>query len=294
MKAFLYLLLLYFIAAPAYAQKAKNEIPFELLPSGHILVKANIDGVEGKFIFDTGAGLTLFTKTFADKLPHLVKEDGAYTGFRATGERIDVDLYQVRDFQLGSYRKATEEISYMDVNLGGIDGIISLKLLESVPFTIDQQQQVIRLETPATLQAIHKTASAIPVQQEQSRNKALTLFAYFKVNDTLQLQVSLDSGAGKDVFRLNSRFMNALQVDAGDSTRVKRIEKKSEMNQKFVSNIYLTKLNKIAAAATPAVHTEHFPVQFIDGLIYDGIMWISWLGPKITFDLSKNVLLVGK
>jgi len=42
----------------------KDEIPFELLPSGHILVKAKIDSVEGSFIFDTGAGITVFTKKF--------------------------------------------------------------------------------------------------------------------------------------------------------------------------------------------------------------------------------------
>jgi hypothetical protein len=33
-------------------------------------------------------------------------------------------------------------------------------------------------------------------------------------------------------------------------------------------------------------------VQLVDGLIYDGIMWINWLGKKISFDLQKEQLLV--
>lgn len=277
----------------AFSQSAtSNEIPFQLLGSGHLLVKAKADGVEGNFIFDTGAGITVFTKTYFDKLKHVTPEDGGYTGFRATGERLDIDLFLVKDFEFGSIKKAQEEISYIDVNLGGIDGIISLKALESVPFTIDFEKKVLRIETSQALTNIRKKASIVPVQLEQSRNKSLTLFSYFKVNDTLNLQVSLDSGAGKDVFRLNSKYLQRLGVDVSDTLHVKKIEKKSEFDEKHVSHIYLTSLSKLTSAAAPSVNTTNFPVQFVDGLIYDGIIWINWLGSKITFDLQQKVLLV--
>lgn len=77
---------------------AHQEIPFEPLPSGHMLVKAKVAGVEGRFIFDTDGGITAFTKPFLTKLPNTTAEDGGFTG---------------------------------------IDGILSLKLLETQPFTID-------------------------------------------------------------------------------------------------------------------------------------------------------------
>ncbi|MGV0828078.1 hypothetical protein ACTS9D_01320 [Empedobacter brevis] len=32
----------------------------QLLPSGHIITKATIDGKEGNFIFDIGRGINLF------------------------------------------------------------------------------------------------------------------------------------------------------------------------------------------------------------------------------------------
>ncbi len=273
------------------AQSA-NEIPFQLMPSGHILVKAKVDGVEGNFIFDTGAGLTAFTKTFFDKLKHVTREDGGYTGFRATGERMDLDLYKVKQFQLGNIIHEEEEISYVDANLGGIDGIISLKYMESQPFTIDFDQKVLRLETPKTLTQIREKATSIPVQLEQSRNKSLALFSYFRVNDTLTLQLSFDSGAGKDVYRLNSKYMKALQIDPSDTAHVRTIERKSEFNEHFKSHIYLAAVKKISSEKAPAVQRTDIRAQFVDGLIYDGIIWINWLGNKITFDLQRQQLLV--
>ncbi|RAJ80372.1 aspartyl protease [Chitinophaga dinghuensis] len=274
-----------------FAQSA-NEIPFQLMESGHILVKAKVDGVEGNFIFDTGAGLTAFTKTFFDKLKHVVREDGGYTGFRATGERMDLDLYKVKQFQLGSLIHEEEEISYVDANLGGIDGIISLKYMESQPFTIDFEKKVLRLETPKTLAQIREKATSIPVQLEQSRNKSLALFSYFRVNDTLTLQVSFDSGAGKDVYRLNSKYMKALQIDPSDTAHVRTIERKSEFNEQFKSHIYLAAVKKIASEKAPAIQRANVRAQFVDGLIYDGIIWINWLGSKISFDLQHQQLLV--
>ncbi len=142
----------------------KDEIPFELLPSGHILVKAKIDNVQGSFIFDTGAGI--------------------------------------------------------------------------------------------------------------SRGKSLTILSYFKINDTLNLQLSLDAGAGKDIYRLNAKYLNPLNVDISDTLQVKKIQKKSEVNEAFVSTIYTTHLKHIAATDQPTIAVKDFPVQFVEGLIYDGIIWI--------------------
>lgn len=270
----------------------KDEIPFELLPSGHILVKATVDNVEGRFIFDTGAGMTVFTDEFFKKIRHAKAEDGGYTAFRATGERIDLDLYKVPDVALGSFKKAEEEVSFVKADFGGIDGIISLKLLGSIPFTIDFEQKVLRLETPKTLAAIKGKARKLPIQLEQSREKSLTIFAYFTINDTLNLQLSLDAGAGKDVYRLNAKYLKALHVDVSDTTLVKKFERKSEINEAFTSTIYTTKLKHIMARNQPAIETKDFPVQFVDGLIYDGIIWINWLGNSITFDLEDKMLLV--
>lgn len=284
-----------FLLIPSFLFSQVNtstETPFQLLPSGHILVKASVGGVEGNFIFDTGAGITAFTRIFFQKLTHTEKQDGGYTGFRATGERIDLDLYKVKDFQMGPFKKNVDEISYVDADLGGIDGIISLKSIEPNLFTIDFEKKVIRLESTNSLNAISKKARTIPVQLEESRGKALTIFAYFKVNDQLTLQFSLDSGAGKDIYRINAKYLQTLGVNTADTALVKRYEKKSEIDTNHISYIYVTKLAGLNAVADPLVNVNNIPVQFLEGLIYDGIIWINWLGSQVTFDLQHQRLLV--
>jgi hypothetical protein len=270
----------------------KNEVPFDLLPTGHILVKAKVDGIEGSFIFDTGAGITVFTKSFFQKLTDTSKQDGGYTGFRATGERLDIDLYKVKNFELGSMKKATDEVSWLDVDLGGIDGIISLKSVEQYPFTFDFDKKVIRMESAATIAVIRKNARTIPVQLEQSRDRSLTIFAYFKVNDKITLQFSMDSGAGKDVYRISSKHMETLGINKNDTATVKRIDKKSEFDTSFVSSIFITDIKKISSAAQPTISVSKPKVQFVDGLIYDGIIWMNWLGSQISFDLNNKQLLI--
>ncbi|WP_313265201.1 hypothetical protein [Sphingobacterium sp.] len=59
-----------------------QSIPLQLLPSGHILVEAEIEGKRGNFIFDTGGGINLFFDDFAKEL----KKNESYnflTAFRA-------------------------------------------------------------------------------------------------------------------------------------------------------------------------------------------------------------------
>ncbi|TWF41729.1 aspartyl protease [Chitinophaga polysaccharea] len=293
MKYVLYALTLLLLPLTTFCQQpVKDEIPFNLLPSGHILVKATIDNVPGNFIFDTGAGISLFTKQFFEKLKDTLREDGGYTGFRATGERMDIPLYHVRNFEFGSLKKDWEEVSYFDVNLGGIDGILSLKLLENQPFTIDFDKKVLRLESAKALTVIRKTAKKMGIQLEQSRDKSLTIFSYFKINDQLQLQLSLDAGAGKDVYRLHSKYLQPLGININDTAAVKKLVKRSEFQDGFTTNIYLTQVSKMAAVGQPDVAVQNFPVQFVDGLIYDGIIWINWLGSKITFDLEQQALWI--
>src|SRR5690606_1308869 len=156
----------------------------------------------------------------------------------------------------------------------------------------DFNRKEIRLETPATLAAIRKTARLIPIQPEDYRGHALDMFAYCRVNDTLTLQLSLDSGAGKDVFKLNARYLQRLGVDVNDTTRVKKTARRSEINKDFVSHTYVTSLDKLAAVAAPSVHTTGFKAQFVEGLIYDGIMWINWLGNQVTIDVPGRAMLV--
>lgn len=289
MKRF-FLIMLMLACRSLYAQVV---IPIEIIPEGHILVKATINGVEGNFIFDTGGGLHVVTKKFAGKLSNFPKQDGGFTGFRATGERIDADLYTAQTLTLGGFIDKMPTVAVIDADFGPIDGLISLMSFQNTPFTIDHTQNKLIIETDKSLAERKKAAKAIiPLQLEKHRDKSLDIFAYFTLENKLTLQLLLDSGAGKNIFRFNARTIPLLGINTSDSATVKKISRRSEIDTSFRSAIYQTKVGNLAAKGAPGVKAEGINASFVEGLIYDGIISINWIGKQLTIDLRKSEMLV--
>lgn len=263
-------------------------IPFELLGSGHILVTAKVNNIEGKFIFDTGAGLNLLTKKFANKVTDLKKTDGFHTGHRATGEAIVSDLWDSESLEIGGFTSKAQKFTTIDMEFP-VDGLISLLPFKEAPFTIDYKNKVLVLETEKSLTALAKTGTSLPIQVSSNLDKTLTFATYVKVNDKLTLQMNMDSGAGFNVFRFSSRYMEKLSVD---STKVERKYRASDFKPTEGNNYYFTNLNKISPASSDKIKAENFKATFIDGLIYEAIGSINWLGDKITIDLKNKVLII--
>ncbi len=283
------LFLFMFVLLITSTSHAQSFIPFELTAQGHIMIKVKINGVEGNFIFDTGAGLTLVTKTFSDKIGKLHKQDGSYTAFRATGEKLTADLYDAQTVALGTFVERNPVLTIFDVNLGPIDGLISLMSFKDQPFTIDYTNKKIIFETDKSMSAIRKSGHQIPLQLEDSRGKALSIFAYFMVNDKLTLQFSIDSGAGNNVYRINSKYIPAFGIDTASASK---IVIPSEFNPKLKTIIYQANIKSITAKASPAIQCRDVKASFIDDLIYDGILSLNWIGKQVTFDLKKHQMIV--
>ena len=263
-------------------------IPFELLGGGHILITAKVNNVEGKFIFDTGAGLNLLTKKFADKVLNLKKTDNFYTGHRATGEAIVSDLWDTESLEIGGFISKNQKYTTIDMDFP-VDGLISLLPFKGTPFTIDYKNKVLVLETEKSLKALAKTGISLPIQVSENLEKTLTFATYVKVNDKLTLQMNMDSGAGFDVFRFSSRYMETLGVDA---TKVEKKYRASDFKPTEGNNYYFTSLNTISPASSDKIKREDFKATFIEGLIYEAIGSINWLGDKITINLQKKILII--
>ncbi len=116
-----YLFVFGFLAHAMAQLKTPVVIPFTLTKEGHVFVKATINGVEGNFIFDTGAGLNLLTKKFADKIASLKKTEGFYVGHRATGEAIESDLWIINNLAMGAFTAANQKAAVIDVDLPWTD-----------------------------------------------------------------------------------------------------------------------------------------------------------------------------
>lgn len=136
-----------------YAQhytKEKIEISFKLSPNGHIMIKASVNGIPGNFVFDTGAGMNLLTKDFADKIDNLEKTTHFYTGHRATGEAITSDLYQSEVLKIANFSIEDEQFAVYDIDFP-LDGLISLTPLQQKAFTVNFEENKLVIESEESL-----------------------------------------------------------------------------------------------------------------------------------------------
>ena len=282
-------LLLFFIALliPPFTFAQTTTLPFTLTGGGHIMIKAKVNGIEGTFIFDTGAGLNMLTKKFADKVTALQKTDEFYTGHRATGEAIETDIWKTKTLEIGSLKSNDAAVCIIDIEFP-LDGLISLTPFADTPITIDYTNKVLRFESVKDLAALAKKGKTIPIQISNEHDKTLSIYTYVKLNDKLTLQVSLDSGAGFNIFRFNSRYMAALGIDPVTTEKTYR---KSDFKPTEGNNYYATKAQHLSTL-NGAAGVNDFKVTFIEGLIEQGIMCNNWLGDKITIDIKNKRLIV--
>lgn len=286
-------LLLFLMTILSFGQESnldKIEIPFSLSPNGHILIAAEVNGVQGQFVFDTGAGLNLITKDFADKIKSLQKTSHFYTGHRATGEALQVDLWNAKSLALDDYRLTDQKFAVYEVSLP-FAGLISLTAFQNQPVTIDFDQKILTVESKKSLQqCISEKDFEMPISIDNDRDISISISTSVQLQDSLNLEVGLDSGAGFDVYRFNSRYMKTLEID---STQVKHKTKPSYFKPEKSNSFYFTKLNKLTDRNDNR-SVQDFNATFIDGLIYEGIMGINWIGRQITIDLPNKRLIVKK
>ena len=273
-----------------YAQhytKEKIEIPFKLSPNGHIMIKASVNGIPGNFVFDTGAGMNLLTKDFADKIDNLEKTTHFYTGHRATGEAITSDLYQSEVLKIADFSIEDEQFAVYDIDFP-LDGLISLTPLQQKAFTVNFEENKLVIESEESLRRRKENIKfEMPLEINNDRNVKVSVGTIVQL-DSLELHVGLDSGAGFDVYRFNSRFMEALGID---STQVESKYIPSSFKPEQGNQYYFAEVSRLSDLKVNAEQID-FRATFIDGLIYEGIMGINWIGEIITFDMPAKRILV--
>src|SRR5690606_30355867 len=215
------------ISTLTYSQQKINEqinIPFTMTPDGHIIISAKVNGIKGKFVFDTGAGMNLLTKEFADKIEDLEKTHHFTTGHRATGEEIRSDLWYSKILEIGGFEIKNEVVTVYDIEFP-LDGLISLTPFIDTPITIDFDNKVLSVESHSSLKdRILNKAFEMPLQISNGSGYDLGIKTKVQLRDKLTLNVKLDSGAGSDVYKFNSIYMKNLGID---STRLEREYRKS-------------------------------------------------------------------
>ena len=276
-----------------YSQQKITEqikIPFTLTDDGHIIITAQVNGIQGKFIFDTGAGMNLLTKKFADKVNNLEKTHHFTTGHRATGEEIQSDIWYSKILEIGDFKIKNEIFAVYDFDFP-LDGLISLTPFKDEQITIDFEKKILSIESDESLnQLVINKNFELPILISNDKEITIDIATYVQLENKLSLLVNLDSGAGFGVYRFNSRYMTDLGID---STKLKSEYRKSYFKPEEGNIFYFTTLSKLTDE-NKNTSAKDFKVSFIDGLIHEGIMGIDWIGKKITIDIPNKRLIVQK
>jgi len=264
------------ITSMAFSQK----MPISVLPSGHLVVGAEIDGKKGNFIFDTGGGINLFLGNFSKGLEP--KETYNYlTAFRATGEKMTIPLFKSKEIIFNGKKFKDTWYSTHDMEMKGIDGLISLPMLYDTEFIIDYTTNELIFPKEKL-----NGKKVMDIQLSTNADQSMDITTYVLLNNKYKINVLLDSGAGKDSFWLSERLMNTMDIK---KEGLNVVEKKSEFNPDLTTKFYKSDIGSIS---TPFATVEKPKVFFVDGLIYEGKTSINWLGEKLGFNLKEKKIYI--
>ncbi len=266
-----------------------QEIPLTILDGGHIIVSLKVnDTIPANFILDTGAGVTVMSSSFFNKISSTAKEIGFFTGFRHDGDRLDGELYSINSIELGGFEQ-TNIIGavYPPLDEYGIEGLLSMTFFRKKAFTIDYQNQKLRLLSKAEVDDIASNYKSVPISLHQKGDASLDISIPVCVDNKITVNAEFDTGSGHELFLLNPYYMNHLGLD---STRVP-------------SNTYTTPIQKrrlkdysspleltICNSNQPAVSKT---VLFREGLIYEALIGSGLFKDKsITIDIPGRRFFV--
>jgi hypothetical protein len=142
-------------------------IPLEPYLRAQATVRAVVNGKPGRFLFDTGEGVSSFSAAFAEKIG--CHAWGQITGFRMSGERLDNKHCDNITFDLSGQKIVAPVVGIIDImNFIGpgvppVDGALGLDLFAHRMITIIPRQGIV-LESPSSFAVRTKSARELPIR----------------------------------------------------------------------------------------------------------------------------------
>lgn len=165
-------------------------------------VEVTVNGHKSPFIFDTGAGTTVFTPEeirYAACAP-----SGEVTGRRADGGKVTSTRCGPVTFDVGDYRVDGEVDEFdlsklMDKGMPPVGGILGLHAFEGHALTLDFLHDRVTIETQRTL--AHRIRAMRPIRLRLVRDKSGDIDPFIGVlAGATTLWLELDSGNDGPVF----------------------------------------------------------------------------------------------
>ncbi len=246
-------------------------ITMEPAVDGLLTVHATVNGHEGTFLFDSGSGFSSISPQFAALVG--CRPWGQITGFRMTGQRLDMQHCDQVTFHLGNRSFAPTTVGVFDIakllpsEVGQVDGTIALDVLSDEAFTLSYGGRFLRLLDRKAL--IEKTAGhrSMPIHVVRDA-EGLAL--------TVNLPVNTSAGTGW------------FEMDSGNTSSLVLVNKTLAPLFHLVGD---AKENSVSLTLSDG-STFSGPARVLD-LILDGNLGTSFLSKHdVTIDLVRKTAWV--
>jgi len=131
-------------------------------------VQAKVRGHEGRFILDTGGGISYISPSFAQTIG--CKPWGQVTGFTLTAQRLDLARCDDVSFDLQGRLFRTETAAVYDImkfmppNVPRIDGSLGLDIFAGHVVTLSLADKTFTLESRPSLALRQKSGKEVPIR----------------------------------------------------------------------------------------------------------------------------------
>lgn len=271
------------------AQTSFRSIPFTVSSdTGLLMIPVSVGGDQTTpFVLDTGSGVSVLSQSLVDKLGG--KATGRFTGFRLTGERIDLRLFTIPELRIGPVLQRNALVAGWDgMDKFHLAGMISLNFFRDHPFTLDFRSHQLVVETAAGLAVRQRHGSIVRVQMDDMRGISIDLFAPFQL-DGHAAQCEVDTGSTGYVFA--SRYMSMLGLTA-HSSGVQESDHTSILGKNEVR--YRASASSLWLDDTQ-IGTEDKPSILFEDIIYDCNVGIDfWRNRVVTFDIPHREMVIAE
>jgi hypothetical protein len=261
---------------------------------GHMLkIEVNVSGKETFFIFDTGIGVNLISKSLCADLG--CKITGSTTGKRMTGQELTVPMSKVESLKVANVQSTRVDTGVWDFKqllpntpeFNKVQGYLSLNFFDKQPFTIDYTKNLLIIEDDESLNERIKQGTTVPISKRY-QGSALTIHVPVKspINKTLDMQLDL----GTDILTISDKYLGDFKPYF-DKTTVKTQSIKDETG--FNRNRVFVKLNGDVGLLSKNLRSQKGPKVMFQRIIYDGIIGNNFFKDRVvTYDLKNSRLII--
>ena len=135
--------------------KGYTRVRLQTLPTNHYVLIATLNGVEGRFILDTGASTTCVSAELTAHF-HLNAKPSEEKASSASTNEIDTEVAHHNELVIGSWSSKRRSVVLFDMqavnhalqklDIKSVDGIIGADILQSTKAVIDYQNDWLYLK----------------------------------------------------------------------------------------------------------------------------------------------------